>query len=351
MNIDSVDKYFNNQTLAFEPRLCPSVRSPKSICYLCVDNCPSKSLTLKNHELVIGETCQSCGICTSLCPTGALELKKGKESKVINRVKTYLDEQPAKIVRFKCHKDIKYEDAVILPCVYSLTENIFLAAFLYGAKHLELKLSNCSNCPSGPSDFSLRKSIATAQSILNWLGVPNVEIKTVTNFSVCESVTEKGFSPGRRNFLADIREEMGHVISAVLPQSSDNFHPPGPKRERLLNILRKITERIGQDNHTINYEENLPFTMVDIDDNCLGCNVCSTLCPTSALQRTVDKGSVSIKFLTRFCVKCGLCHEVCLPKAIKPSKTLPPRTSMTSDYHELIRLEKEKEFSVRPKNV
>jgi ferredoxin len=308
-------------------------------------------LTLRRRELVIGETCQSCGICTSLCPTGALELKKGKESEVINRVKTYLDEQPARIIRFKCQKDLEYEDAVVLPCVYSLTENILLSAFLHGAKGVELKLSDCSNCPSGKSDFSLQKSIGRTQSILNWLGVPDLEIKTVTNFSVYESVTEKGFSPGRRHFLTDIREEMRHMISAVLPQSRNGFHPPGPKRALLLNILRKITEIIKPEDHTIHHEENLPFTMVDIDDNCLGCNVCSTLCHTSALQRIVDKESVSIKFLPRFCVKCGLCQEVCLPKAIKLNKTISTEILMTTDYHELIKLEREKEFLVSEKKL
>ena len=135
------------------------------------------------------------------------------------------------------------------------------------------------------------------------------------------------------------------MLSTILSQSHGGLRPPGPKRETLIKILREVIKKTGYKSSSGTCDESVPFAMAEINSDCLGCNVCSTLCPTSALQRFVDdKGRVTIKFLPRFCVNCGLCHEVCLPGSIKLKSFLTLEELMADDYHELIVLEKEKAF-------
>ena len=52
--------------------LCPSARSVKSLCKLCIESCPYNAIQIKNNSIEISEPCDECGVCAQICPNGAL---------------------------------------------------------------------------------------------------------------------------------------------------------------------------------------------------------------------------------------------------------------------------------------
>lgn len=57
------------------PYQCLPLRSPKSKCRLCVENCPANAIEIKQDSIkVADERCTGCGICFNVCPTGVFEM-------------------------------------------------------------------------------------------------------------------------------------------------------------------------------------------------------------------------------------------------------------------------------------
>ncbi len=60
-------------------------------------------------------------------------------------------------------------------------------------------------------------------------------------------------------------------------------------------------------------EEDKPVENIHISDDCIGCTLCSKVCPVSAI-----KGQVKMKHEIdpAKCIKCGVCATKCAKKAI-----------------------------------
>ena len=52
-----------------------------------------------------------------------------------------------------------------------------------------------------------------------------------------------------------------------------------------------------------------------IEDRCIQCTACSSLCPTGAIE--VDREKMTIAFNKEKCIACGLCIPACSYKAIE----------------------------------
>jgi dihydroorotate dehydrogenase (fumarate) len=52
----------------FDPELCTA-------CMMCVRSCPYESRHLKDKVMSLDESCRYCGLCASVCPTGALRTR------------------------------------------------------------------------------------------------------------------------------------------------------------------------------------------------------------------------------------------------------------------------------------
>ena len=56
-------------------------------------------------------------------------------------------------------------------------------------------------------------------------------------------------------------------------------------------------------------------------DKCIGCQLCSRVCPAKAINVIEDERGKRPIFLIYRCIYCGQCAEVCPVKAIELSKT------------------------------
>jgi dihydroorotate dehydrogenase subfamily 1 len=47
-----------------------------TLCERCIETCFYNALKMENGRLVVGDECRGCGVCTCVCPEGAIRLKK-----------------------------------------------------------------------------------------------------------------------------------------------------------------------------------------------------------------------------------------------------------------------------------
>jgi len=72
-------------------------------CTICLDNCPTHSISLSGSPHINYETCGPCLVwfCEQLCPTGAIEVDWVPIDKGIDAVKAYFDKLSESMYEFK----------------------------------------------------------------------------------------------------------------------------------------------------------------------------------------------------------------------------------------------------------
>lgn len=83
----------------------------------------------------------------------------------------------------------------------------------------------------------------------------------------------------------------------------------------------------------------LPFTNLNIDDTCDGCDLCVLFCPTGSLSKTETKKSKKISFNMAYCTKCDLCITACPKAAIHYCENISIRSIRAKKEKPLIKHE------------
>ncbi len=116
----------------------------------------------------------------------------------------------------------------------------------------------------------------------------------------------------RREFLAYLGRGTRGVASdagaPVIERRSGLAAPRLPgKRRLLLNHLRHL----GPPFTNATSSDDVPFAQVAIGDDCDGCGMCVSFCPTGALAWRDEGDRRALTFGTADCLACGLCREIC----------------------------------------
>jgi Fe-S-cluster-containing dehydrogenase component len=91
-------------------------------------------------------------------------------------------------------------------------------------------------------------------------------------------------------------------------------HPENPKRSHLLEVLRALPG-IEVKSKTVPAART-PLAQLEITSQCVGCNVCETLCPVGALQHRTENGIYTLDFGPALCTGCRVCEAACYYKAV-----------------------------------
>ncbi|MCS4541099.1 MAG: 4Fe-4S binding protein [Euryarchaeota archaeon] len=339
VELDIVGKILSQPLVNFQPNLCLKFRYKNSKCKLCIENCPLKAITL-NDPLKVNSICNGCGICTNLCPTGAFELRKLSFERLLQKMRN------RKMAVFACSLSPNSRGNIEVPCLGFLNETVLVGAALSGVENIWLNASQCKGCEFKLGLNVALKSVKNANEILDIFG----KEKKIFVSSEANNLVD-GYS--RREFFSYLREEATNVASNITTTVTEaliaevpikdftkkRFIPRLPeKRALLLKLFKELGKPVTD---KINVDE-LPFSKVEIDKSCKGCDLCVILCPTGALSRydNEDKAIICIKLA--YCTKCGLCSEVCPEGVIKHSSYVNPHDLLDDKRKVLIQLEKSK---------
>jgi len=301
---------------------CKSVRFRKSSCQRCLEVCPEEAISL-NPGPSISSNCSDCGLCLNACPTEAFQNGRHLDRALLNRAESLLSrDQPRngrKRLLIHCRQaEPGNRNSLPTSCLGEITENSILGAAILGFDEVALARGNCSQCRFKYGEKLLAKSMATARALLSGLGLEEITLRLIEKDRRNSQVMNRRaiFSriSGRMQTEAesDSKEhKIQRQLSGTLKDHGGAWH--SPKKDH----LRELLERNGKTNLVVKYNPELPGGRLRIDAaKCSGCELCSNLCPTSAISADNEGTHKLFYFVGSSCPNCSLCKEACPEAAL-----------------------------------
>lgn len=321
-----------------EPNKCLKVRAVTSNCSACMDACPKNSIKIKLDSIELDETCLDCGLCTAVCPTNALKWNHPPLMQLLNQIFRLSEkENDVYIACSSSFKKNQKSNVVEVPCLGMIPEEFWISIGM-NASNLGIihDPKQCSGCTVSKGEEMFLEQIKKAETLLNkpFTVCPSIkkthdaasldhnrrifltslleEVKETNTIAVKEALEmEKTLSPFEKfdryfqqlNEIDEVVEEMKEVKQAVIDRLLNDTVIHTDKRTIIFNEFKKFPE----------LQEQMAFSIPEIEESCTRCGACSFLCPTDALH--MDGESMILS--TNKCVSCHLCAEICFEKHIK----------------------------------
>ncbi len=330
--LDKVMSRFIKEPVKFLPSQCYTYRDKTYKCEKCVEVCHAGALTLENQAITIDlKLCDGCGLCYSICPTGAFQLEVDNRT-VLSRIKLFSENDGAvvcKCVKTKDKDEVEEEaSALETICLGRLDESLLLGAAALGAESVWLDASACNDCAYNASGI-IEGHVKNSMEILRAFG-SKTEIlfssdepaggsaPDSADLTELEKNTRRDFFSGIGKSLMSsgsnvVGERIDKVMESISPTDKPIYDSNIPEKRSILLIMlshlgKPVEERLKN--------ESALIADITITNFCVFCNNCTTFCPTDALTRT--KGDLrGIEFNPSLCVNCGLCEFVCLNDSLK----------------------------------
>ncbi len=336
--VDLVGEFEKPRYIAYDPDICAHSRSRKTGCSRCLDSCPVSAIRSVGDIVEIDpQVCGGCGLCASVCPTGAASYQLPAGDAIFQRLRGLLaayraaggrepvllihdSRQGAELVSMMARHGRGLPGAVLpfaLNEVTSVGFDLLACALAYGAGQIVLLVG-----PEKAEELGgLAEQIGLAETVMTGLG----------------------YGGGRVHLLNEIDPE---AVEARLydleprePAPHGEFLPMGGKRTRLLLALRHLHAKAPTPLDVLPLPAGAPFGRVQVDAaGCTLCLACVSACPTSALLD--DESRPWLGFVEESCVQCGLCRNTCPESVI----SLEPRLNFDNEAKGAVKLNEEPAF-------
>jgi energy-converting hydrogenase A subunit P len=269
-------------------------------CRLCIDLCPKGAFHIVRNKLTLFDNeCIECAGCIGTCPTEALEIE------------SFDPNQYAASYQHQNNPSISCK--ISTPCLGTFDTEHLLVMVLRGKKEILCDMSHCSGCvlnENGKMEEAIRAKITEANAFLETIGFEN----RVETIEIKEEQSDR-----RALFRKGIEKAKGALSETnASVQSMTSAHHALPdmrmplKRIMLKNSLKEHVPTMTQT--TLNGGGTLFFNKQIDFQACTNCGECTQFCPTDALFATSDKQGIN--FSQGKCIGCGICEDICKPKAI-----------------------------------
>jgi len=303
------------QKLKIDLGSCVRASSKYSQCTKCHDICPieNKGIEFNENIALINDSCIDCGGCIGVCPSESISLKG------FNTTEFLLSFLESKQRVLTCKSE--------LPCIATLSVEHLISSVLISKDNISIDLSHCKDCEIGSLKTNIEKNIDEANQFLSNLNIKNqLLVEEDLDTQIQE---EKKELSNRREFLKKLSpkealktkikfekeiEEIDRrksIDSSVTAKMKEKFFPD--KRKIFFMALKRI-DKNNETNIILNHEQLSFISQKSIDESCDNCSFCYRMCPTEALSS--DKRGSKIDFDPLSCIKCHLCHDVCLSNSI-----------------------------------
>ncbi|MEH6456761.1 MAG: 4Fe-4S binding protein [Cocleimonas sp.] len=317
-------KYFD-----YNESMCAHGVSGQKGCTRCIDACPAEAIiSLVNKIAVDPFRCHGGGICTTVCPSGAISYAYPKPRDMLTHVRTliltYLKEiteidGKATAPDLVFVTEEQHDRAVqIMPAalvitleeVASVGPEVWLSALAWGAR--SVRIFNLDGIPD-TAENALNLHLEMTQKTLAGMGYPDS----------CISV------------IADQNEL---IATSNLTQKKTASHAPlGDKRQAfyiaLDHLAKQADETVIEANQEIALPQGSIFGEAIIDKSkCTLCMSCVSACPANALQDGRELPQVSL--VEDKCLQCGVCVSTCPEDAM----SIAPRLVLNSQLRKKSRV-------------
>jgi len=310
---DLVGTFEKPRYFDYDASICAHGRSGKLGCTRCIDACPAEAITSLIDTIKVDPfRCQGGGVCTTVCPSGAISYAYPKPRDMLTHVRTliltYIKESKILPDLIFVTEDEQTQAAQILPAalviaveeVASVGPEIWLSALAWGARSVRLfdlgDTDGSNRIPQSSRD-ALDLHLDMTQSILSAAGYPASVILVITNPS--ELITSKN-----------------------MPEFDLATHAPiSGKRQAFYMALDHLVAKSADAKPSTTLPQGSIFGDVEVNKgNCTLCMACVSACPANALQDGNEKPMLSL--VEANCLQCGVCVNTCPESAISLSPRL-----------------------------
>lgn len=284
------------ERLTVAQNLCLSSRFSNIRCSKCESICPHHSVIVdcsnRDAPVTIGESCTGCGLCIMECPTRAIRFGGKFYDPLINK---------DGITDLFCTKIAR---GGFVPCM-GLLDVYALVYIGMNAKQANIILDHimCEACNPGVVE-SVKKLVCIANEFLYKLDRPNINIS-----SKCGSVRE---SLSRRDLFTFCFSKVKEAVVRTIPFSVEQEQT---YRELLLKDMQQYVYK------KITYSGSPLFWGIIVSDECDLCGVCVRSCKNAALVIKTDETEEQIELYHNQskCIGCFVCSLICPKSAIQVS--------------------------------
>lgn len=292
------------------PEKCIRSISPRSTCRRCLEVCPVEGIEFKDNRPSLRE-CLRCGLCSVVCPGGALEDPERTHLFILNRGRELLSGMGR--VVFACTgagEDILPDNFLLLPCLGAVAPEVIVTLAVMGEVVFYHRPEACAHCRFGGEELFL-SSFAWARQTLAALDVPPANlVKTAVvkqELNIKKQVGHREITGmGRRDLFRSLARgvmmPINKLTGSVPAQVRNAADRTCTKEAILCQALKRIRPVTG-----FPTTAKLPLASLKLARSCYLCNICSRLCPAGALALTDDQ----LTYVPARCRHCGLCLAVC----------------------------------------
>jgi len=314
--------------------LCSRFRSTKSECAACAAVCPAPGAVrlgdgAGNNGAEINAACVGCGACVSACPNGAIRLLED-DQRVAERIAQKV--LAGDVFRFACNR-AKGRAEMVLPCLSRLTEALVLEPIRRGAQRVDLCAPDCSGCGLRKTAQQWERTLAFSQALCESAGLGVARISSVrVEVGNAEEIRLPARMPNsRRRLFGAIAERLksggdAPPLETEVVEEAEAFreivqrHSENSKRTDLLGVLDALPGLSVTSKEVST--AGIPLAQLEVDQRCVACNVCETLCPTGALTHREEGGNYALDFDAAQCTGCRVCELACYHQALHLRETV-----------------------------
>ena len=245
---------------------------PHITCNRCQTICPQQAIKMRDIDR---EKCDNCGLCTAVCPTGAIQSDNDYDTAL-----TATQNLTPQVLM--CRK----VSPAAMSCLGALNRRLLWA--LASSRELAIDTSRCAKCNPSVADW-LNGEITACNEALQAAGKAPIKLVHV------KEATPAPTAVARRSFF----RSLFHAASDTARQ-----------------IAKAQTEQQYTFDPVIWLNKQAPapcalFPGLELQPSCTACGLCATLCPEKALSIHTDETGPKLHFNPIKCTACGLCASNC----------------------------------------
>lgn len=246
-------------------------------CSRCQEICPQQAI--HNRE-IDREKCDNCGLCTAVCPTGAIQSDTDYDA-ALTAVKNL---SPQVLM---CKK----VSPQAMPCLGALNRRLLWA--LAEKQELAIDTSRCQQCKPTVADW-LADEINACNTALQAANKPPIKLVHVKESAPAKEPV------ARRSFFRSLFHAASATAAEIAAAQTNRQYAFDP----VIWLNKQDTS------------PNVLFPQLSLTQSCTACGLCHMLCPEKALTIHQETNAPALTFNPLKCTACGLCVNNCPQTAL-----------------------------------
>jgi len=296
------------------------------LCTHCAQRCPTEAIAVEQHTVYHdADTCVGCGLCISSCPTEVFTAKQWDETAIPRDVE---GNGWTKTHMFCGYHDKPYNvgpggtGAMRVPgCLAGLSKGLWFE--LGKLTQVELHLEFCTDCELKDNLPHLAGHVTTAAEWLMAVGIEPMFFEVLEPGEGKSKKKHRAIDTGlnvtsRRDLFLGLLERGKAIISEERQEEKGKKHGGAYAPGWMLRLEESYPKTPPQNDRAAYW------SAIHINENCKGCGLCTSYCPTGALRLDKDSGTYTHLFQSGRCIDCRICEVFCPSEAISRSRRQTP---------------------------